>query len=55
MDITYCGKQCPIGKAASDIFLDRNNSAIDAAFDFRCFTDNCFKACPFKSSHKTEK
>jgi hypothetical protein len=52
MDITYCGKQCPIGKAASDLFLDINNSAIDAAFDFRSFINNCYIACPFKCKHR---
>lgn len=51
MDISYCNEVCPIGKAARDKFLDINNSALDAATDFRFFTDNCFKACQFKSEH----
>ena len=51
MDITYCNDECPIGKAARDEFLDLNNSAYDAAMDFRFFTDNCFKTCPYKDIH----
>lgn len=51
MDITYCNDHCPIGKAARDEFLSINNSAFDAAFDFRRFTDNCFKTCLFKDKH----
>lgn len=54
MDITYCNDQCPIGRAAREEFLKTNNSAFDAAFDFRHFTKNCFKACPFKDKHKEE-
>lgn len=55
MDITYCNDKCSIGKAARDEFLAMNNSAFDAAFDFRYFTENCFKRCPFKSEHITLK
>lgn len=51
MDITYCNDECPIGKAARDEFLNLNNSAYDAAMDFRFFTDNCFKTCPYKAIH----
>ena len=51
MDISYCNDVCSIGKAARDKFLDINNSAFDAAADFRFFTENCFKACPFKTEH----
>lgn len=51
MDITYCNDSCPIGKAARELFLDFNNSAFDAAFDFRHFADNCFKVCPLKDKH----
>ena len=51
MDITYCNYECPIGKAARDEFLNLNNSAYDAAMDFRFFTDNCFKTCPHKAIH----
>jgi hypothetical protein len=51
MDITYCNGKCPIGQAARDRFLDENNSAFDAATDFRFFTDNCYKTCPYKSEH----
>lgn len=51
MDITYCNDICPIGIAAREAFLEANNSAFDAAFDFRHFTDNCFKTCRFKDRH----
>lgn len=51
MDITYCHNECSIGKAASDKFLESNNSAYDAAIDFWHFTDNCFKNCPHKAEH----
>jgi hypothetical protein len=52
MDITYCNDVCPIGKAARDKFLEINNSAFDAATDFRFFTDSCYKACQFKDEHQ---
>lgn len=51
MDITYCYEQCDVGKAAGKKFLDLNNSAIDAAFDFQYFTDSCFETCPYKEAH----
>ena len=52
MDITYCHERCQIGKAASEKFLNMNNSVLDAAFDFQLFTENCFKTCPYKAEHK---
>lgn len=52
MDITFCYEHCGIGKAASDNFLNLNNSAFDAAFDFQGFVENCFKTCPYKSEHE---
>lgn len=51
MDIAYCNDECSIGRAAIDKFLAMNNSAFDAAFDFRYFVDNCFKTCPHKAEH----
>ena len=51
MNLDYCHNDCPIGKAASDLFLDMNNSAFDAAFDFRHFVENCLKSCPYKDMH----
>lgn len=54
MDITYCNDYCPIGRAARDEFLNINNSAFDAAFDFRHFTANCFKTCYYKDKHYKE-
>ena len=53
MNIRYCNEHCCIGQAAKEKFLDVNNSAIDAAMDFRFFIDNCFKTCPHKSAHTT--
>ena len=55
MDITYCYEKCTIGKAASEKFLNINNSAIDAAFDFQYFTENCLKACPYQQVHVNNK
>ena len=52
MDITYCYEHCPIGKAASEKFLQQNNSALDAATDFRFFTDECAKTCTAKRAVK---
>lgn len=54
MDINYCRKICSIGKAKSEEFLDRNNSAYDAAIDFLVFTDKCFETCPFKDKHSKD-
>lgn len=51
MDIAYCNNNCNIGRAARDRFLEINNSAFDAATDFRFFTENCFKTCPHKEAH----
>ena len=51
MDITYCFENCPIGKAAGEVYKYMNNSMLDAASDFNAFADNCFKTCPFKSVH----
>jgi hypothetical protein len=51
LDITYCNNNCTIGIAARDKFLAQNNSVFDAAFDFNCFVENCFKSCPHKEAH----
>lgn len=53
-DLGYCYKTCPIGKKASEEFLEKNNSVYDAASDFWAFTDECFKNCPYKDEHKRE-
>ena len=53
MNITYCNDKCSIGQAASQKFLSINNSAFDAAMDFRFFVDNCFKSCPHKAEHQS--
>jgi hypothetical protein len=51
MDITYCNDTCTVGQAARDDFLASNNSAYDAAMDFRFFVKNCFLTCPHKNEH----
>ena len=48
MNIGYCNDSCKIGQAASKECLESNNSAFDAALDFRFFVENCFKTCPYK-------
>ncbi len=54
MNITYCDKNCLIGKEKSKEFLDSNNSAYDAAMDFMWFVEECFKTCPYKDKHTEE-
>ena len=54
MDITYCHKKCCIGQQKSDEFLNRNNSAYDAAVDFWFFVDECFKTCPYATEHNKQ-
>lgn len=54
LDITYCYEKCEVGKAAAQRFLDINNSAFDAATDFRFFTDECSKTCPNKKEPAKE-
>ena len=51
MDITYCNDTCPIGQKMRDKLLDENNSAFDAAIDFRMFIRKCFESCPNKAVH----
>jgi hypothetical protein len=55
LDTAYCFEKCKIGKAASCVFLDLNNSVFDAALDFDQFIENCFKYCPYKSVHEKQK
>ena len=52
MNIRYCDKQCNIGKVKSEEFLNRTNSAYDAAMDFIGFVTECFKTCPYKDLHE---
>lgn len=54
MDITYCYEHCQIGKAASEKFLEQNNSVFDAAFDFNYFVEKCFDTCQYKNKHTKE-
>jgi hypothetical protein len=52
MNLDYCSDICSIGHQASEDFLTSNNSAYDAAIDFYCFAEKCFKNCPYKDAHK---
>lgn len=54
MDTKFCYEKCKIGKAASSIFLELNNSVYAAASDFNIFIENCFKECPYKSTYETD-
>lgn len=54
MNRCYCGTECPKGKKASEDFINKNNSAFDAAIDFSLFVNECFKTCPYKEIHKNE-
>jgi hypothetical protein len=49
-DIKYCGTVCEKGKKASESCLNENNSAFDAALDFRLFVEECKKTCTKCSS-----
>ena len=44
----FCFDNCPIGREAKQKFLDENNSAYDAAIDFRLFVEECKKSCKIK-------
>lgn len=50
----FCIKGCTIGLAKCEEFLNKNNSAYDAAMDMYFFVDECIKTCPYKSEFKTE-
>ena len=54
MNTNYCDKICPIGSKKSEEFLDKNNSAFDAAVDFSSFIYKCFETCPYKEKHKKD-
>lgn len=54
MNIVYCNDKCPIGRTMRDKLLNENNSAYDAAMDFRFFVDKCFMDCPYKAEHMEE-
>lgn len=51
----FCIKGCPIGLEKSKEFLDKNNSAYDAAMDMHFFVDKCIKTCPYKDKLKMDK
>ena len=42
----YCIDVCPIGKAKTTEFLEKNNSVFDAVTDMNIFVDHCKKTCP---------
>ena len=52
MNFNYCNEKCPVGIAACDSFLRKNNSAYDAITDFRIFVENCAKTCTCPEVHK---
>jgi hypothetical protein len=51
----FCIKECAFGKAKSNEFLDRNDSAYDAAMDMCFFVDECMKTCPHKDKFSKAK
>lgn len=55
MDIAYCNNNCSVGIAKRNEFLDSTDSVFDAAFDFNCFVENCFKSCPYKEANTKQK
>jgi hypothetical protein len=50
----FCIKGCPLGKEKSREFLDKNNSAYDAAMDMSFFVEECMKTCPHKDKLNTK-
>jgi hypothetical protein len=52
--VEYCYETCPIGKVASEVFLDLNNSVLSAVDEFDRFTVNCSKTCPFSNRHENK-
>ena len=44
----YCIDKCPLGKEKSKEFLDKNESAYDAAMDMHFFVQECLKTCSYK-------
>ena len=54
MDIQYCYEHCEKGNDFAKKAILDDESVFDAAFDFECFTKECFKTCPYKQFHKKE-
>ena len=52
MNFNYCNENCPVGTAARDSFIRKNNSAYDALTDFRLFVENCAKTCTCPEVHR---
>jgi hypothetical protein len=55
MDKAYCYEKCEKGKAFAQKVIWVCESAFDAALEFDCFVEECFKACPYKEFHREEK
>ena len=49
----FCIKECPLGIEKSEEFLDKNNSAFDAAMDMHCYVKECIKTCLYKDKFIT--
>ena len=50
----FCIKGCPLGIEKSKEFLDKNDSAYDAAMDMYFFVEECLKTCPHKDKLNTK-
>ena len=42
----YCVTECELGKRKQKEFLEKNNSAYDAALDMIWFVEDCMRTCP---------
>jgi hypothetical protein len=51
-DLSYCYEKCEKGSVFAKKSIWDCESVFDAAFDFQCFVDECFKTCPYKDCHK---
>jgi hypothetical protein len=54
LNLEYCNNYCQKGIEMRNKFLDKNNSAYDAAMDFRWFVEKCFETCIYKDKHLEE-
>lgn len=52
VDIEYCYESCEKGREFAKKAVWECESIFDAAFDFECFTKECFKTCPHKQFHE---
>ena len=51
MDTGYCYEKCKIGRAASEVLLELNNSVFEASNTFNTFVKNCSNTCPYMHLH----